>query len=222
MKNSFKYSLNPATFLELNEACNVYCYDLHNNLIEANEHLIQMMNEAIGNINSAEILGKNAHDIFANIDPILKENELVITTGKAHQFYNRIKLGNRLLVFVTVKAPLYDQDKKIAGVFGISNLLSSYQVAEPIEKLTLRENQCLIELIKGKTAKEIAKKLHISCRTVESHLENVKGKLGCRNKSELIEKIYQKGLASLSEEPTTSEPFKSGLFLPVEIKINKK
>jgi DNA-binding CsgD family transcriptional regulator len=44
-------------------------------------------------------------------------------------------------------------------------------------------------LIRGNTAKVIAKKLNISPRTVEMHINNIKIKLGVKSKSELIDKI---------------------------------
>ena len=55
--------------------------------------------------------------------------------------------------------------------------------------LTSREVQCLRLLQQGKTAKQTAKKLHLSYRTVESYLDDVKSKLYVTNKSELLAKL---------------------------------
>lgn len=52
--------------------------------------------------------------------------------------------------------------------------------------LSPREMACVKYLLKGKTAKEIANFLHLSYRTIEYYLENIRGKTGCRNKYELI------------------------------------
>jgi len=52
---------------------------------------------------------------------------------------------------------------------------------------TKREYEILQELAKGKTAKESAKTLNISPRTVEAHLENAKNKTQCAFKSEIID-----------------------------------
>lgn len=62
---------------------------------------------------------------------------------------------------------------------------------------TPREEQCLIQLTQGKSAKEVAKALKISHRTVESYLESIKQKLGCRNKFELIGKLHNTPYAVL-------------------------
>lgn len=52
-------------------------------------------------------------------------------------------------------------------------------------KLTNKQINCLIGHISGKTAKEIAKELHVSHRTIEHYLENTKDKIRCRTKSDI-------------------------------------
>ncbi len=59
---------------------------------------------------------------------------------------------------------------------------------EPLN-LTEREAQCLYHLSEGKSAKETAKLINVSQRTVEFHLNNIKEKVGCRTKIELLAKI---------------------------------
>jgi len=69
------------------------------------------------------------------------------------------------------------------------DLLISLGMGKYLEKtslLTLRERQCLKGLLKGETAKETAKILGLSFRTVESYLENIKRKLECQGKRELL------------------------------------
>ena len=55
--------------------------------------------------------------------------------------------------------------------------------------LTNREHECLILVIKGNSAKAIAKSLKISFRTVELHISHAKEKLCVSRKKDLIEKI---------------------------------
>ncbi len=52
--------------------------------------------------------------------------------------------------------------------------------------LTKRELECAQFLLAGKTAKETAKYLNISPRTVEEYLENIRFKFNCRNKLEIV------------------------------------
>jgi DNA-binding CsgD family transcriptional regulator len=56
-------------------------------------------------------------------------------------------------------------------------------------KFSKRENECLQYLMAGMTAKETAKELGISYRTVEEYIENMKIKTESANKYELIVKI---------------------------------
>lgn len=52
-------------------------------------------------------------------------------------------------------------------------------------------------LIRGKSSKSIARKMSISYRTVEFHIDNIKTKFGCRSKSELISVAIQLGYLSI-------------------------
>lgn len=59
--------------------------------------------------------------------------------------------------------------------------------------LTLRQQECLSLLIRGKPVKEIAYILGIADRTVEDHIMRMKYSLGCNTKSQLIELAIDKG-----------------------------
>jgi DNA-binding CsgD family transcriptional regulator len=55
---------------------------------------------------------------------------------------------------------------------------------------TGREAQVMIQLLQGKTLCAIAECLRLSPRTVEFYVKNMKNKLACRTKSELIGKVF--------------------------------
>ena len=55
----------------------------------------------------------------------------------------------------------------------------------PIESLTDRELEVFELLGKGLTTHEIAERISRSVKTIESHRENIKTKLGCKNSAEL-------------------------------------
>ncbi len=57
--------------------------------------------------------------------------------------------------------------------------------------LSPTQEKCLYYLVRGKTAKETGHLLGIHYRTVEEHIERIKNKLGCRTKSDLIEKAFE-------------------------------
>jgi DNA-binding CsgD family transcriptional regulator len=56
---------------------------------------------------------------------------------------------------------------------------------------TKREAECMMMLIKGKTINKAAIALRLSPRTVEFYLKNMKAKVRCRTKHELIEKVLE-------------------------------
>lgn len=53
-------------------------------------------------------------------------------------------------------------------------------------KFSRREEEVISYLIYGLTSKQIARKINISHRTVESYLDKIKNKLNCRSKYEVI------------------------------------
>jgi two-component system, NarL family, response regulator NreC len=63
-----------------------------------------------------------------------------------------------------------------------------------INTLTPREQEVLFMLAEGKTNDEIAVELVISPHTVARHRENLMGKLGLHNRSELVKYAIRKGL----------------------------
>jgi DNA-binding CsgD family transcriptional regulator/tetratricopeptide (TPR) repeat protein len=61
------------------------------------------------------------------------------------------------------------------------------------DSLTAREREVVSLSEQGYTAKDIAKRLFISKRTVETHLANVYAKLGVRSKRELLQRRAERG-----------------------------
>lgn len=59
--------------------------------------------------------------------------------------------------------------------------------------LSKRESESLFYLIRGYTAREIAQKLGLSPKTIEYHIEQLKNKLNCSKRSELVEKSIDLG-----------------------------
>lgn len=74
--------------------------------------------------------------------------------------------------------------KKFLDHLGI-NLLTKHGSSNS-DMLSERELDALILIAKGKTAKEAARMLGLSNRTVETHIDNAKIKFKCNTKSELI------------------------------------
>lgn len=118
---------------------------------------------------------------------------------------------------LSIKFPWYGSNNEIIGLLGFSIMLGRQSLAESLLHLTKlgllnspagyddchflpgskinnvylsrRETQCLQLYIKGKTAKEVARILRLSYRTVENYIRNIKIKMGVTKKSELIIKM---------------------------------
>ena len=62
---------------------------------------------------------------------------------------------------------------------------------QPAEPLTIREEEVLITVARGRTNAEIAGELHISLSTVKTHLASLMNKLGARNRVEIVMWAYE-------------------------------
>jgi DNA-binding NarL/FixJ family response regulator len=79
------------------------------------------------------------------------------------------------------------KDKLLSESFGV-------QSSTFIPKLTRRENEILNCIAEEFTNSEIAEKLFISTKTVESHRKNLLQKFGVRNTAGLIKEAFTKGI----------------------------
>jgi DNA-binding NarL/FixJ family response regulator len=65
---------------------------------------------------------------------------------------------------------------------------------EPFTQLSAREREVLRLIAEGLSAKEVAKELHISTKTVEAHRTSLMRKLGARKATELVRYAVRHGL----------------------------
>ncbi len=76
----------------------------------------------------------------------------------------------------------------------ISSLLINSIYTKPyrgLPFLTSKEKEIIQHLIDGSSSKEIATKLNVSPRTIETHRSNILGKFGMKNTTELIKNIVE-------------------------------
>lgn len=73
-----------------------------------------------------------------------------------------------------------------------------------LDVLTDREREVMATLVRGHTNKEIAEKLGISVKTVETHRAHIGEKLGCRTRAELVNVAALVGLIPWSPAPSRS------------------
>lgn len=110
-----------------------------------------------------------AHDIVKQTEEHKEKFHNVIEPAlfKAFSFKNDV-------AYLDLLKDIRQKKYQVKGNFGTS-------------ALSQREFECLYWNAKEKTAKQIGKILSLSPRTVEEYLCNLKNKLGCRSKFELIE-----------------------------------
>jgi two-component system response regulator NreC len=81
-----------------------------------------------------------------------------------------------------------------------ARLAAAATVAAP--ELTGRELEVLRLIARGQTNREVAERLFLSVRTVETHRARLQRKLGVSRRSDLVEYALQRGLVEASELPT--------------------
>jgi DNA-binding CsgD family transcriptional regulator len=75
------------------------------------------------------------------------------------------------------------------------------EVPAPFPALTQRERQVLDGLVQGCSNKEVARRLGIEVRTVETHRRNIYTKLGVKNTAELVKVAVEREAAAPVEQP---------------------
>lgn len=153
-------------------------------------------------------LAEKAQYLLDNCDAVLQQESVKIFDEFT------LRWDGRSLHFLSIKFPCYTMAQQLQGTLGISIVLGKHPLAQAITQLTQlgllprttpheqqvhlnlgtvvltpREQQCLEYTVKGFTAKEIAKELVISPRTVEEYLNQLKIKLKVQTKQQLIQKV---------------------------------
>lgn len=83
----------------------------------------------------------------------------------------------------------------------VSPTLASYLLKHSI-KFTDREKEVLRLVASGETDRDIAEQLFISVRTVHGHLEEIRAKMGCRNRTQLAIRANELGMVARSPNPS--------------------
>src|SRR5262249_40388746 len=128
----------------------------------------------------------NLKALFVNRTPIFDQKNCI--TGVFIQFIDAsdVPQFNPYLSILKKDKKLIETDKQQI-IYILSDSHFNFQLTE-------KQKICLFYLLRGKTAKEIAKILRLAPKTIESRVEHLKNKMGCHYKSELIDKALENGL----------------------------
>lgn len=90
-----------------------------------------------------------------------------------------------------VDGDMYLSEEMTQHMLQVSAGRASKDGAGGVESLSDRELEVFERIGQGLTTREIAERLHLSVKTIESHRENVKTKLDLRNNNELIRRAVE-------------------------------
>lgn len=186
--------------------------DVNRSYLGANKALL----ESIGVRHPEDFTGQTDEELaplFVEDNSVYIEQDLRVLKGDKISIVHRNSKTND--IFLLEKSPIFNNENIIRGLIfycrpwhkaDIFHILSqfdnkldlgiqSYTLSHQHNKfkLTERECECVFLLIRGKTAKEIAAMLSLSKRTVESYIENIKNKMNCQNKAEILVKAISNG-----------------------------
>jgi DNA-binding NarL/FixJ family response regulator len=140
-------------------------------------------------------------DVAKYIKQVNPKLKVIILSAHKEEFYviNALESGVNGYIHKTVDT--VELLKGIAKVLKgetfysleISGLLidSAYRRSRSAPFLTPKEREVIRYVIEGYSNKEIADKMNISPRTIETHRANVLGKFNLKNTTELIKKILE-------------------------------
>jgi DNA-binding CsgD family transcriptional regulator len=77
-------------------------------------------------------------------------------------------------------------------------VVAAQQSRQQLEQLTPREYEVAVLIAQAKSNAEIAEELVVSKRTVESHIANIRAKLGFTARSQIVRWAIESGLVKAS------------------------
>lgn len=173
-------------------------------IAENGKELIELAGKELPDIILSDISmpvmnGMDAIEKIGNLYPSIKS--VVLTMHEEREYIiNALKIGVQGYIIKNVER--FDLEKAIITIFEggkyfspiVTNILAE-SVARPeppaITELTPREKEVLELVAQGHSTKQIADKLGIGTRTVESHRVNMLKKMKVNNTAELVRKAIE-------------------------------
>ena len=142
-----------------------------------------------------EVIGRRDQDFCWNqYVNVYRDHELDALGGNHYSIISPgVDCFGKESLFLQTKIQKKDNQGDVIGIICQAMEILDSSLCMPNINLTPREEEILFYLIRGKTARGIAAILGLSMRTIETYLQHIKNKLGCQNKSELIELLLSKG-----------------------------
>jgi DNA-binding NarL/FixJ family response regulator len=168
---------------------------------ESGEQLFDLLKNVIPNVILIDITmpGKNGIEVFTELKKINPNLKFILLTMHEEPEYVIKAVKGGANGYLLKNLEYEELEKAVLTVAGggkyfneriskilLENLYSNTEEEALNGKLTEREQEVLTEIVKGFTTKQIAEKLFISHRTVETHRVNLMKKLDVHNIVELV------------------------------------
>lgn len=146
--------------------------------------------------------GGHSADYFKGVDKQVFSGERIVTNENEMLIKNNQQGGLVVRLTMVTKRPILHNGISrglILEAADVSSKLfpSLFQkrifACQTAAHLSTRQIECAQLVLSGYSYKCIANKLNLSSRTVEYYVQNMKEKLDCANKQELIDKLLQLG-----------------------------
>ncbi|MEX0904958.1 MAG: response regulator transcription factor [Balneolaceae bacterium] len=157
---------------------------------------------------SSNMADLNIHEVMQSLRKIQAAPSAIVLTNSADLSHLNQSLKAGVKGYLTKNTPAGELIEAISAVasgeqfFGsfISQLMADKYVditqkkkPSPRVHITKREKEILNFILDGYTSPEIAKRLYISPRTVETHRSNLMNKLGVKNTAALVRLALEEG-----------------------------
>ena len=149
-----------------------------------------------------EVLRKEAPDMKVLILSVHTNKDYIfrVIQAGAHGYVSKEAPPEELIraiESVYAGEPHFSEDIARAA---LNEFISSGGKKEPFAQLTSREREVLVEIAEGKSNKEIADRLGIGVRTIETHRERIMRRLNIHSVAGLTKYAIGNGLISLDNE----------------------
>lgn len=181
----------------------IFAKDLQGRYLFCNEYFASVA----GLDSPQQVVGKVDYDLCwpSEQADFFRAADQKVVHGESYINQYELILPKKIPVIVT-KTPIFNKENRLIGIIGSSASFSNYLAAPMLKQkeglfyldsktyLTQRELEVLKYTLLGYSNKRIAESLSISARTVETHLQNIKLKLQCNTRGELIITAVELGL----------------------------
>lgn len=124
--------------------------------------------------------------MYGQKTPCIHQGEVIGLNVLGHDLTHLNNVATQFLFLVENDGHFLTVNQKKASSY-------TFHDTFPGSDLTKMESMCLFYIIRGKSNKEIAEILHLSARTIEGKVTEIKYKMQCDCRNQLIEKAVKMG-----------------------------